>query len=85
MKLTWKEMLFIVFFVASTFTISYAQMGKDWVRDANNPVLSGGASGTWNHLVEWCDALYNADSARYEMWFTAGSQSGTRPRLRTPG
>jgi predicted GH43/DUF377 family glycosyl hydrolase len=52
-----------------------------WTRDANNPVLSGGTSGTWNYHLMWLSVLYNSDSARYEMWFTAssGQSSDWRP------
>ena len=42
-----------------------------WTKDPNNPILSGGGSGSWNEHVLWPTVLYNADSTRYEMWFTA--------------
>jgi hypothetical protein len=53
-----------------------------WTKDPNNPVLSGGASGSWNRHVIWPNVIYNADSARYEMWFSATDgppPSGWRP------
>jgi predicted GH43/DUF377 family glycosyl hydrolase len=42
-----------------------------WTHDARNPILSGGAPGTWNENVMTPCVLYNPDSSRYEMWFTA--------------
>jgi len=42
-----------------------------WTKDANNPILSGGAAGTWNRHVSSPMVLYNSDSLRYEMWFQA--------------
>ena len=46
-----------------------------WTKDTRNPVLSGGAIGSWNrHLFAPC-VLFNTDSSRYEMWF--GASSGT--------
>jgi subtilisin family serine protease/predicted GH43/DUF377 family glycosyl hydrolase len=44
---------------------------KIWTKDPNNPILSGGASGTWNRHVFMPCVLYNTDSSRYEMWFGA--------------
>jgi predicted GH43/DUF377 family glycosyl hydrolase len=44
-----------------------------WMKDARNPVLSGGAAGEWNRHVSVPSVLYNSDSARYEMWFSASS------------
>jgi len=42
-----------------------------WTKDARNPVLPGGGSGAWNAKVGSPCVLFNADSGRYEMWFTA--------------
>ena len=60
----------MILFIAATFTTSFAQL--PWTKDANNPVLSGGASGTWNRHAMMPCVLFNADSARFEMWY-AGS------------
>jgi len=59
-----------IFFALIVFSsTSFTQL--EWIKDPNNPVMSGGASGTWYRHV-WCPkVLYNADSARYEMWFSA--------------
>ena len=50
-----------------------------WTKDPLSPVLSGGSSGAWNQNVFNPCVLYNADSARYEMWFgaTADITAGT--------
>ncbi len=47
-----------------------------WTKDANNPIFSG-VNGTWSANVFSPCVLFNADSARYEMWFSAtpGPQS----------
>lgn len=47
-----------------------------WTKDARNPVLSG-VNGTWSANVFNPCVLFNPDSARYEMWFSAtpGPQS----------
>jgi beta-1,2-mannobiose phosphorylase / 1,2-beta-oligomannan phosphorylase len=42
-----------------------------WTQDARNPILSGGAPGAWNRNVMRPCVLFNTDSSRYEMWFTA--------------
>ena len=43
-----------------------------WTKDPPlDPVLSGGASGTWNAFVFGPNVLFNTDSARFEMWFGA--------------
>jgi len=57
--------ILLIFFAASTLP---AQI--NWTKDAN-PILSGGAAGTWNRHVLSSIVLYNADSARYEMWYSA--------------
>jgi hypothetical protein len=54
-----------------------AGWGASWYKNSRNPILSGGTSGALNrHLFMPC-VLYNADSARYEMWFAASAGSGT--------
>ena len=58
----------IIFVLVFAFvSTSFAQI--NWAKDANNPVMSGGAAGTWNRHVLMPSVLYNPDSARYEMWF----------------
>jgi predicted GH43/DUF377 family glycosyl hydrolase len=68
-----KKNALIIFLVAAIIVLSDRQLYGQlpWTKDANNPILSGGASGTWNRHVYWPHVLYNADSARYEMWFNA--------------
>ena len=73
---TFNTILVLLFF-SSVFTVSFAQL--PWTKDPANPVMSGGASGTWNRHVFFPHVIYNADSSRYEMWYGASFQSGTRP------
>jgi predicted GH43/DUF377 family glycosyl hydrolase len=56
--------------------------GKSWKKDPNNPVLAGGVQSAWNTHVFNPSVLYNADSSRFEMWFTAvsGSNAAGVPR-----
>jgi len=62
------SMIFILFI----FTASSAQtVGIEWTKYEHNPVLSGGAVGEWNRNVFMPCVLYNPDSLRYEMWFSA--------------
>ena len=72
MKTIFTTFILTVLFLASTFRISSAQV--NWTKDANNPVMSGGASGAWDRNVWAPNVLYNVDSARYEMWFSASVQ-----------
>jgi predicted GH43/DUF377 family glycosyl hydrolase len=45
----------------------------NWTKYPGNPVLIG-QQGTWYAYTTMNSVLYNADSSRYEMWFTAGAQ-----------
>ena len=45
----------------------------NWTKYPGNPVLPG-QPGTWYAYSSMNSVLYNADSSRYEMWFTAGAQ-----------
>ena len=70
------ELLMTALAVALTRGIAWSQY--DWTKDARNPVLSGGASGTWDYHVAQPCVLYNSDSSRYEMWYS-GSFNLARP------
>jgi predicted GH43/DUF377 family glycosyl hydrolase len=61
----------VMLFGGSIFNSSFAQI--PWTKDARNPIMSGGADGTWNRHVFTPSVLYNPDSTRYEMWFGASS------------
>ena len=63
--------LFMLLFLVSTITDSSAQL--KWTKDPVNPVLSGGSLGTWNRHINMTCVLYNTDSLRYEMWYTASA------------
>jgi len=47
------------------------QAQTQWTKDPANPVLSGGAAGSWNQHVFQPFVLYNPDSSFYQMWYTA--------------
>ena len=47
--------------------LSFAGSQTMWTKYPGNPILSGGAAGTWNHHVWRPDVLYNTDSLRFEM------------------
>ena len=63
-----------MFFLLLVTQISFAQV--NWTKYPGNPLsLLNGAPGSWNRNVCEASVLYNADSSRYEMWFsgTAGN------------
>ena len=68
---------FTVFCILMLFAASTLPAQINWTKDANNPILSGGAAGTWNRHVFMPSVLYNPDSLRYEMWFGASAGPGT--------
>ena len=74
--------LFKVWFLAIVLALGMGEaFGQfSWTKDARNPILSGGAIGTWNRNVLAPCVLFNTDSSRYEMWFSASS--GTTPDWR---
>jgi len=77
MKFLFTSFILTVLISVSVCTFVFGQ--TNWTKDPNNPVMSGGASGTWNRHVFMPSVLYNTDSLRYEMWFTASTSVGIRP------
>ncbi len=71
MRSLFKASVLAIFFLGSIFSTSYAQL--PWTKDANNPIITGGGSGTWNRLAMTPNVLYNSDSLRYEMWYSASA------------
>ena len=69
-KFFFKLFLLITFLFLSNADL-FAQV--NWTKYPGNPVLTG-QPGTWYAYVTMNSVLYNADSSRYEMWFTAGAQ-----------
>lgn len=69
-KSIFKLFLLITFLFMSSADL-FAQV--NWTKYPGNPVLIGQA-GTWFAYTTMNCVLYNADSSRYEMWFTAGAQ-----------
>ena len=65
-----KLLLLITLLIVSSGDI-LAQV--NWTKYPGNPVLTG-QPGTWYAYATMNSVLYNADSSRYEMWFTAGAQ-----------
>ncbi len=64
----YKLLLLIVALVMSN-DVALAQY--NWTKYLGNPVLASGPSGSWYRHLKGPSVLYNADSLRYEMWFTA--------------
>ena len=48
----------------------------NWTKYPGNPILTGGS---WNRNLAEASVLYNADSSRYEMWFSATSGNPVFP------
>ena len=65
-----KLLLLITLLIVSSGDLS-AQV--NWTKCPGNPVLPG-QLGTWYAYTTMNSVLYNDDSSRYEMWFTAGAQ-----------
>ena len=69
-----KSFFFKLLLLISVLVVSsgdlFAQV--NWTKYPGNPVLPG-QPGTWYAYVSMNSVLYNADSSRYEMWFTAGT------------
>jgi predicted GH43/DUF377 family glycosyl hydrolase len=57
----------ILTLLISLISITSGQM--NWMKDPNNPVMSGGGDGAWDRHVFWPNVIYNYDSLRYEMWY----------------
>ena len=57
-------------------------IGMTWKKDPLNPVLSGSGITAWNTHSFNPSVLYNADSARFEMWFNGvqGTNAAAYPR-----
>jgi len=66
-----KGTILAIFLLAFIFSTSFAQL--TFIKDPANPVMSGSRPGTWDRSVQGPDVLYNADSARYEMWYFASA------------
>jgi len=75
MKSFYSTVILTVLFMVSTFTVSFAQLR--WTKDPGNPIPLNGSIGSWNRHVLFPCVLYNPDSLRFEMWFTASAGSGT--------
>lgn len=74
----WSNTLFLLALLGAGLLLvpSRIEAQTQWTKNALNPILSGGASGTWNRHVFSPHVIFNADSARYEMWFTASAGPG---------
>jgi hypothetical protein len=64
----------LLLLVAIVLCLSAVALGQYAItKDPGNPVMSGGGDGTWNkHVFNPC-VIYNEDSSRYEMWFSAAA------------
>ena len=77
-KFFFKLLLLITVMVLGSGDI-FAQV--NWTKYPGNPVLPAGQSGAWDRHKFMPSIIYNADSLRYEMWFSAsvGPSVGWRP------
>ncbi|UCH10820.1 MAG: T9SS type A sorting domain-containing protein [Fidelibacterota bacterium] len=80
----WSNALFLLALLAAVLLLvpSRTDGQIQWTKDARNPIMSGGAYGTWNRHVLLPCVLFNADSARYEMWFSASTGIPTAHPIR---
>ncbi|MGB5530661.1 MAG: hypothetical protein WBQ32_11900 [Ignavibacteriaceae bacterium] len=67
-----KSFLLTLFFLLLLAQICFPQV--NWTKYPGNPIFTG-QPGTWYAYLSMCSVLYNPDSSRYEMWFTAGAQA----------
>ncbi len=53
----------------------------NWTKYSGNPVITGGQNGAWDRHKFMPSILYNTDSTRYEIWYSAsvGESVGWRP------
>jgi predicted GH43/DUF377 family glycosyl hydrolase len=53
----------------------------NWTKYSGNPVIPAGQNGTWDRHKFMPSVLYNADSLRFELWYSAsiGASGGWRP------
>ncbi|MBE0571885.1 MAG: T9SS type A sorting domain-containing protein [Ignavibacteriaceae bacterium] len=72
-----KSFIFKLFLLITFLFLSSGDLlaQVNWIKYPGNPVLTG-QPGTWYAYTTMNSVLYNADSSRYEMWFTAGAQIG---------
>lgn len=59
---------------ASAADLKGQPLGTEWTKDPLNPLFAGVPSG-WNKHVADPMVLYNADSARFEMWYLGQTSS----------
>jgi predicted GH43/DUF377 family glycosyl hydrolase len=60
----WLAAFLMLFIANGTVVAQYV-----WIKDASNPVLSGGGAWTWDSHLFMPSVLFNPDSNRYEMWY----------------
>jgi hypothetical protein len=48
----------------------------NWTKYPGNPVMSGSGNGTWDKHIFFPMVIHNADSSRYEMWYTGSYGPG---------
>ena len=72
MRINFFKLLMLITMLTMSSGDLIAQL--NWTKYPDNPVFSG-QPGTWYAYLSMCSVLYNPDSSRYEMWFTAGAQA----------
>lgn len=48
----------------------------NWTKYSGNPIITSEPAGSWNRHLKGPSVLFNSDSSRFEMWFTAFSNNG---------
>jgi predicted GH43/DUF377 family glycosyl hydrolase len=73
-----KSNIVILLFLVSVIVLGNCDASGQfiWTKDSQNPVFSGGGTGAWDNDVNVPFVIFNSDSARYEMWYTASPPGG---------
>jgi predicted GH43/DUF377 family glycosyl hydrolase len=82
-RLAGKTFFFKLFLLITIFVMSSGDLlaQVNWTKYSGNPVLPAGQNGTWDRHKFMPSILYNSDSLRYELWYSAsiGPSGGWRP------
>jgi hypothetical protein len=76
MKSYFTIVCFLILFLVSSFTDSFAQ--TDWEKYEGNPVLVPGSPGDWDDFSLWAFSIL-FDGSTYHLWY--GGHDGTYARI----
>ena len=77
MKVFFYRLLTIIILLGS---VSVSAQGN-WTKFPGNPLNIHGIAGAWNQSVVTPYVIFNSDSSRYEMWFTAYTGATPNPGI----